>query len=79
MTKDEVYENVKKIFDDFFAANNVKVDMETTSEDIKQWDSIAQIQLIFQIENVCNIQFEAEEISNLKSIKKIVDSVILKF
>lgn len=74
MNKTDIFEKVKEIFESFFNGE-VSVDMNTTMETLDEWESVSHIQLIFEIEENFNIEFEAEVIADLTSIKKIVDYV----
>lgn len=74
MSKNEIFEKIKDVFDEFFDGK-VEITRDTTCEDMEEWDSIAHIQLIFEIEEVFGMQFEAEEIGMLNSIGKIVECV----
>lgn len=74
MNRNEIFEKIKNIFEDFFD-NEVIVSIDTTMDNLEEWESVAHIQLIFEIENAFNVQFEAEEIIELDSIEKIICSV----
>lgn len=74
MSRNEIFEKIKTVFDDFFDGE-ITVDMDTTMENTELWESVSHIQLIFEIEEEFDIQFEAEEIAGLNSVVKIIDSV----
>lgn len=74
MSRNEIFEKIKSIFDDFFDGE-ITVDMDTTMENTELWESVSHIQLIFEIEEEFAIQFEAEEIVELNSIKKIINAI----
>ncbi len=74
MSRNEIFEKIKIIFEDFFDGE-ITVTMDTTMENTELWESVSHIQLIFEIEEEFAIQFEAEEIAGLDSIVKIIDSV----
>lgn len=71
-------ENLKKlqdIFRDVFDEEELEITKETTVRDIDDWDSFAQINLIIEIEKEFNIKINLEEISDLKSIKSILEII----
>lgn len=77
MKKNGVFETVKNIFENFFD-NEVTITIDSTMENTEEWESVSHIQLIFEIEEAFEIQFEAEEIVELDSIEKIIDRVMEK-
>ncbi len=74
MSRDAIFEKIKDVFDDFFDGT-VKITKNTTCQEVEEWDSIAHIQLIFEIEEAFGVQFEAEKIAMLDTIEKIIDGV----
>ncbi len=74
MSRNEIFEKIKDVFGEFFDGK-VEITRDTSCENLEEWDSIAHIQLIFEIEEVFGMQFEAEEIGTLNSINKIVERV----
>lgn len=68
----EDLKKLQEIFRDVFDQDDLEITAETTSNDIEDWDSFAQINLIIEIENEFNIKFDLEEINDLKSIKNIL-------
>lgn len=74
MNRNEIFEKIKSIFENFFD-NEVTVNMDTTMDNLVEWESVAHIQLIFELEEIFGIEFEAEEIVTLDSIEKIIDSI----
>ena len=49
--------------------------MNSKLNDYKNWDSLANFNLLLNIENKCNIKFTTKEFSNLKSFKDIYIAV----
>lgn len=49
-----------------------EVDEESSREDLPEWDSLKQIEIIFAIEDELNLQFPEEILSDLNSVKRIV-------
>jgi len=48
---------------------------ETTQDDIGDWDSLAQINLIVAIRKEFKVEFSMEEVGNLKSVGEIVKKI----
>ena len=49
------------------------IDIESSQDNIKGWDSLATIKLITELEKEFSIQFDIMEIVELTSIRKVVD------
>ena len=72
-----VMEQLQEIFRDVFADDAIVLQGTTTSSDIEDWDSLAHIQLISEIENHFGIQFtlqEAVAASNVSEFVQIIES-----
>lgn len=72
--------NYKKDFEEIFkkviGVSSVTEDMEMNN--IAEWDSLKQVQLIAELEEKLGLEFEFEDIITMTSIKKI-DAVLKKF
>lgn len=75
MTRDEILNKVTEVFREFFDNNDLIITLETTNEDLEDWDSVAHIQLIFELEAAFDIQFEAEAIGEMNSIESIIQNI----
>ncbi len=69
-------EDFEKIFKKVIGVSSVTDDMEMNN--IAEWDSLKQVQLIAELEEELGLEFEFEDIITMTSIKKI-DSVLKKF
>ncbi|MEE0379523.1 MAG: acyl carrier protein [Ruminococcus sp.] len=72
-----IMEQLQEIFRDVFADDAIVLQGTTTSSDIEDWDSLAHIQLISEIENHFGIQFtlqEAVAASNVSEFVQIIES-----
>lgn len=69
-------EEFEKIFKKVIGVKSVTDDMEMNN--IAEWDSLKQVQLIAELEEKLGLEFEFEDIITMTSIKKI-DSVLKKF
>lgn len=66
---------VIEVFRDFFEAPDMDVTLESNVDNLKGWDSIAHIQIIFELEEHFGITFDADEIMRLTSVKEIVNCI----
>lgn len=74
----DILEKIQNIFRDFFDDETLILARETTADDIEDWDSLAQINLIVACEEEFNTSFDINDISKLKNIGDMVDLVASK-
>ena len=73
---DKIIQCLKNIFE------NQEIDINSSSENLKEWDSVAMINIVLEIENQFKVKINANDITNLKSyksIKKILSNKGIKF
>jgi acyl carrier protein len=75
MTENEIIAKLEKIFRDFFEDDSLQLSVETTSEDLPDWDSVAHIQLVYEIEEAFDVQFEAEGIMKMNAVRFILEKL----
>ena len=75
MNKEDILENINKIFIEVLRDKSIILDERTSATDLSGWDSLAHIQLVTAIEKLFEIRFTAGEIRKWKNIGEIVDSV----
>lgn len=75
MTKNEIFDKVKKIFKDVFDDEDLQITESTNSEDIEDWDSLEHINLIVAMEKTFNVKFNINEVSTLKDVGEMVDLI----
>ena len=69
MNEKKILEIIKKHI------KNKKFDKKINLKKIKNWDSLANLNILFSIEKVYKIKFGIKEINNFKNISEIIDSV----
>ena len=78
MSREEVLLLVKNIFVDTFEVEASSITEETSSTEIKNWDSLNHVVLIAAVEEKFKVKFPLGELMELKSIGEIVNSVMEK-
>jgi acyl carrier protein len=73
-----VMENLEKIFRDVFDDEDILINVDMTANDIDEWDSLAQIRLILQIEKRFSLHFDASEIEKLENVGQMAELISLK-
>ena len=78
MNREIIFNNVQDIFRDVFDEDTLNISDKTSSDDIEEWDSLNQINLVSAIEKEFNIKFSITELISLKDVGSMIDLMILK-
>ena len=66
---------LEEIFRDVFDDKALVLTKETSAEDIEDWDSLAQINIIAACEAEFGIKFDLNEIVNINSVGDLLDII----
>lgn len=75
MTREAIFEELTEIFRDIFDDEEIVLTDETTADDIEDWDSLEQINLLVAIEKKFSIKFKLDEVSHLANVGDMVNLV----
>ena len=78
MTRDEVFSEVQDIFRDIFDIDDLVISNATNKDEIEDWDSLNNINLVSAIEQEFKIQFAIGELRTLKDVGAMVDLMMTK-
>lgn len=78
MSKNEILAKLQNIFCDVFDNDDIELTIDTVAEDIEEWDSLAHVQLIKEIEAVFGIKLTSKEILNWDNVGEMIDSIHAK-
>ncbi|MBQ6560010.1 MAG: acyl carrier protein [Erysipelotrichaceae bacterium] len=78
MTREYVYQQMNRIFRNVFDDESIELHDETNAEDIEDWDSLEQINLIVAIENEFEMMFDMAEVAELANVGEMVDLILKK-
>ena len=78
MSNEQVLEELQSVFQEAFDLDDVDLSMDTSPDDIEEWDSLSQIELLLAIEERFSIKFSLEDASSIHSVGNIVDAVVAK-
>ena len=73
MTEQAILEAVQEIFRDNFDDDTLEINRATCADDIEDWDSLEQINLLTAIEKKFNIKFKLADVRNLKNVGDLLD------
>jgi len=71
----DIKKDLQEIFRDVFDDDDLELTAETTANDIEDWDSFAQIQLVVAIEKYFNIHFQVDEVGSLKNVGEMIQLI----
>ncbi len=72
MTEAEILHQLTEIFRETFGDDTLVLRHETTAEDIEDWDSFNQINILVATEVRFGIKFQTAETGNLKDVGHLV-------
>lgn len=78
MEKQEIFAKLTEIFQDVLDNDEIEVTAETKADDIEEWDSLTNIQLVVAIEKAFGIKFKSSEIMGWSNVGEMVDSICNK-
>ena len=78
MTKEEVLDKLQPIFRDIFNDDSLVISEETDADDIDEWDSFNNINLVASIEREFNINFTLDELQDLEDVGAMADLIAKK-
>lgn len=71
-------ERLETIFKDVFDDEDLQINKSTSAIDIDEWDSLAHIRLILQIEKSFSLHFEASEIEKVENVGQMAEFISRK-
>ena len=75
MDKQSIFDAVQQIFRDNFDDEELVITPETCADDIEDWDSLEQINLLTAMEKKFNIKFKLSDVRGLKDVGDLLDLV----
>ena len=78
LKKEKVLKKLKLIFFEIFKNKKLKINFNSSANTIKNWDSLAQINIVLATEKLFKVKFSVTEVSELKNVGEIIDRIIKK-
>ena len=75
MDANTIYQKLNVIFRDLFDDDSIVVTPKTTAKDIEGWDSLEHITLIATVERTFKMKFKMGEISSMKNVGQMAQSI----
>ena len=78
MKTKELFEEIQEIFRDELDNDSIVLKPDTTAEDIEEWDSLANVQIMAAIETAYNIKFTAYEMTSWIDVDEMIECIQTK-
>lgn len=78
MEKIEILKRLTEVFDEVFEMENMAINETTTAQDIDEWDSLTNIELIVAVEKKFGIKFKSSDIESLRNVGDLQNLVYMK-
>ena len=78
MTREAVFEKLNTIFRSNFDDDGINLTDGTSAEDIEDWDSLEQINLVVAIQDAFGIKFNIDEVNALQNVGEMADAILKK-
>ena len=75
ITEPEVYEALHEIFADVFG-RDVSLEASTSADDIEDWDSFAQLELVTAVESRFSILLDDRDAMRMTSVGDMVEAIL---
>ena len=70
----EVQEIFREVFDD----ESLTLSKDTNADDLEDWDSLANIRLLFAVQKHFGIKFTLNEATAMKNVGDMIDLILAK-
>jgi acyl carrier protein len=74
----QILSEVNLIFKRVFENENIIAQMETTANDVEEWNSMSHITMISEVEKHFNVQFKLKELLGFKNVGDMVRAIHAK-
>jgi acyl carrier protein len=78
MERNEIKNEVKKIFVSVLKNNTFEISDELTANDVDGWDSLSHMVIVTEVEKKFDIKFKLKDLNKLNNIGNLIDLVDLK-
>jgi len=75
MDQNEIFADVQQIFRDNFDDDSLVITRETCADDIEDWDSLEQINLLTAMEKKFGLKFRLEDVRGLENVGDLLDLI----
>lgn len=76
MNREDVFKRLQKVFCEVFDDEEILIREETTAEDIEDWDSFENINLVVAVEEEFSFRFPMGAVLGIKNVGEMVDLIL---
>ena len=76
MERSEVLAKVQEVFCDVLANDDIVLTETTSAQDVDEWTSLAQAQILTAIENELGMRFSLKDIMSIRTVGDIVNAIM---
>lgn len=78
MSREEILQEITKVFVNTLDEDNVTLTESSTADDVEGWDSLTHVQLVVAVEKKFKVRFTSKEIQSWKNVGEMIDSITSK-
>ena len=78
MEREEIFRKLNEIFKDVLDNDDIVLEETTSANDIDEWDSLAQIMLLAEIQKTFSIRFKSADTIRWKNVGEMVDTIVAR-
>jgi acyl carrier protein len=67
----DIISRLREVLASFFNNPGLAVDASTTARDVRGWDSLANVELMVEVEEAFGIRFRTGEVAGLKNVGEL--------
>ncbi len=76
MSIETILKSLETIFQETLENPTIRLRLETTANDIAEWDSVTHLVLLHSIEQELNVRFTLDEIMQFQNVGDICQSIL---
>ncbi len=76
MSIETILKSLETIFQETLENQTIRLRLETTANDIAEWDSVTHLVLLHSIEQELNVRFTLDEIMQFQNVGDICQSIL---
>lgn len=75
---EKILSKLQEIYQDVLDNEDIELTLETTADDIEEWDSLSHVQLVVAIEKAFGIKFTSKEILSWGNVGDLANCIANK-
>lgn len=76
MDRNQILKQLEVILRDVLDNDNITITEQTTAEDIEEWDSLTNVQIVVEMQKVFGKKFSAKDILLWECVSDMIDSIM---